>query len=299
MIKSLNDLRTLRAGGQAAAKKRNSWAFEASMAAMGWTSLALCIVSILNGSWLGGALGLILGFIALCTIYVVAAGCASVGFEKQADGIGYVAVLTALGLFSWERWERLGWVPFTLAAGTWVFHAVRYRKEWLQEDRRRDALPEDLATSLVALPTDLDPRLQAPLDRALADCAALQKTAGEAAATPGAYTAFGIDPTALVDDAHTALREMSRRATAAQTLSTAVQDGASAQIREALDAAVAGLERQADEIRGAREAWLLFVAAQAGGLDDRESRVEGLRRRAEALRAMGDAIREVEQTVGG
>ena len=63
-----------------------------------------------------------------------------------------------------------------------------------------------------------------------------------------------------------------------------------------LQSEIARLQKQADEIRGAREAWLLFDAAQ---VDEKASRIEGLRRRADALRAMGSAIREVERTVTG
>jgi hypothetical protein len=293
MIKSLGDLRARRKQ-EGEPKKKNSWAFEAAMAAMAWTSLALAVTYLMNGSWLGAGLGLVLGFIGLCIVFVVASGALSVGWEKQADFLAYFPVLAALGAFSHGRFEHAAWLPLGVSFVTWVFHGARYRAAEKAKVIPRDSLPEDVAQSLVALPESLDTRLQAPLDRALLDCAALQKVAAEAQAAGGAYAMFGIDPVGLVDDAHTTLREMSRRATSAQALSAALADGASASVREALDAAVAGLEKQADEIRGAREAWLLFDAAQ---VDEKASRIEGLRRRADALRAMGSAIREVEGTL--
>jgi hypothetical protein len=295
MIKSLGDLRARRKQ-DGAPKKKNSWAFEAAMAAMAWTALALAVTYLMNGSWLGAGLGLVLGFVGLCLVFVVSSGALSVGWEKQADLVGYLPVLGALWAFSHGRFEHAPWLPLAVSVTTWIFHGWRYRAQTLAKPIPRDSLPEDVAQSLVDLPETLDTRLQAPLDRALLDCAALQKVAAATQAAAGAYAMFGIDPVGLVDDAHTTLREMSRRATSAQALSAALADGASEPVRVAFDAAVAGLEKQADEIRGAREAWLLFDAAQ---VDEKASRVEGLRRRAEALRAMGTAIREVERTVAG
>lgn len=303
MIKSLSELRARRGdpnskdGGKA---KKNDWAFEAGMAAMGWTSLALAVTYILNGSWLGGALGLVGGFIALCTVFVVSAGAASVGWAKRADIIGYLAVLVVLGLFSRDRWATLPWLPVAAAMVSWPFHAVRYRREQLAEAVAPSGeLPRDVEDALVSLPANLEPRLQAPLDRALQDCAALQAAAREVHADPdrgGALRLFGIEPAALMDDAHATLREMGRRAISAQALAQALAEGASTKVGDALDECVAALEAQADEIRGAREAWLLFQVAQEG---EKAGRVEGLRRRAEALRATGEAIREVERSVKG
>lgn len=300
MIKSLSELRARRGASDPkdGGKQKNDWAFEAGMAAMGWTSLAMAVTYIVNGSWLGGGLGLIGGFIGLCLVFVVSAGAASVGWAKRADIVGYVVVLIALGLFSRGRWETVPWLPLAAAIVSWPFHAVRYRREQLAEAATpTEELPRDVADTLVSLPADLEPRLRAPLDRALQDCAALQ-TAAKAAhgdtSMEGAFRLFGIDPAALVDDAHATLREMGRRAINGQALAQALAEGASSKVGEALDACVTTLEAQADEIRGAREAWLLFHVAQAS---ERAGRVEGLRRRAEALRATGEAIREVERAV--
>ncbi len=293
MIRSLGDLRARRKGG--GAHKRSSWVFDAAFAAIGWTSLALAVSAGVTAGFFSAALALFLGFVALCLVFILAGGVSSAFLpERTAEVLGYLTAAVATGVYSHDRYGALSLVPPAVALGTFALHAWRYGRK----DARARAetapreLPADVEEMLAALPEHLDARLRGPVDRALADCAAL-KTAIEA--TPKAQNEglpTDIDPQSLVRDAHAALREMGRRATAAQALVEALRDAPSPPVQAALDGVVTDLEAFADEVRGAREAWLLYQAARVG---ERGSQIDGLRRRAEALRAMGSALHEVER----
>ncbi|MCK6574321.1 hypothetical protein L6V77_24840 [Myxococcota bacterium] len=293
MIRSLGDLRARRKGGTG--KKTNSWVFEAAFAAIGWTSLALAIAAGVSGGWLTGTVALFLGFVALCLVFILGGGLSSAFLpEKPAEALGFAAATAAVGFYSHDRYGALSLVPPAVAVLMFVLHGLQYGRAEARTaaaTRRRD-LPADVEEMLVGLPEHLDARLRGPVDRALADCAALKAAIEALTTTEAEALPLDLEPKALVRDAHTALREMARRAAAAQALVEALRDAPSAPVETALAAAVRDLDAQANEVRGAREAWLLFQAARVG---DRVAQVDGLRRRAEALRAMGQAMGEVER----
>ncbi len=293
MIRSLGDLRARRKGG--GGQKRSSWVFDAAFAAIGWTSLALAISAGVTAGFFSAALALFLGFVALCLLFILGGGVASAFLsERRAELVGYLIAAVATGIYSHDRYGALSFVPPAVALGTFALHAWRYgRKDArAQAEAGRRELPADVEEMLAALPEHLDARLRGPVDRALADCAALKTAIEAASSSENEALPTDIDPKSLVRDAHAALREMGRRAAAAQPLVEALRDAPSPPVRTALDGVVTDLEAFADEVRGAREAWLLYQAARVG---DRGSQIDGLRRRAEALRAMGSALHEVER----
>ncbi len=145
------------------------------------------------------------------------------------------------------------------------------------------ALPDDTVRRLEGLPKDLSPAIAAPLDRALADFAALHPfLTGDLADDPE------VDAAATLRDAVRTVDALARRADRLRRLHAAAADRDSPDVRAAVAEAQRHFERLAADLHAAADAVLVYAGTQG---DDGASR---LRERADALRLAADALAELE-----
>ncbi|MCB9536513.1 MAG: hypothetical protein H6704_09625 [Myxococcales bacterium] len=208
------------------------------------------------------------------------------------DLVGYL--LAATGGLAW--WiTRDAYPPLlvaTLAACAYGLFAVFFRLERRKKARAAAdgaaadavaALPDDTVRRLEGLPPDLTAAVRAPLDRALADFAALHPfLARDLADDPE------VDAAATLRDAVRTVDALARRADRLRRLHAAAADRDSPDVRAAVAEAQRHFEQLAADLHAAADAVLVYAGTQG---DDGASR---LRERADALRLTADAFAELE-----
>lgn len=147
------------------------------------------------------------------------------------------------------------------------------------------ALPDDTVRRLEGLPKDLAPAIRDPLDRALADFAALHPfLVRDLVDDPE------VDAAATLRDAVRTVDALARRADSLRRLRAAAAGRDSASVRAAVDEAQHHFERLAADLHAAADAVLVYAGTRG---DDGALR---LRERADALRLTADAFAELEGT---